>query len=83
MAIKRMLVTIMLFAALTLKYYREASMFEESFVGSKGSIPRTHHGCSARISIVENRVIGVEYVSDPMPEMADDHCDEIFENCAQ
>lgn len=68
---------------LLLKYYKEASMFEESFVGSKGSIPGIHHGCWATISIQEERVIGVEYKSTTTPGIHDDHCDEIFENCAQ
>lgn len=58
-------------------------MFEESFMGSKGSRSVTHHGCWASISISEDRVIGVEYKSVPTPGIADDHCDEIFENCAR
>lgn len=67
---------------IVLKYYKEAPMFEESFVGSKGSISGIHHGCWASISISEDRVIGVEYRSVPSPGIADDHCDEIFETCA-
>lgn len=68
---------------IVLKYYKEASMFEESFVASKGSRAGIHHGCWASISISEDRVIGVEYKSVPTPGIADDHCDEIFKACAQ
>jgi hypothetical protein len=66
-----------------LKYYKEAPMLEESFVGSKGSTARSHHGCWASVSIVGERVIGVTYESVPTPAAADDHCEEIFEACAQ
>jgi hypothetical protein len=65
-----------------LKYYREAPMLEESFVGSKGSTARSHHGCWASVSIVGERVIGVTYQSVPTPAADDDHCEEIFEACA-
>lgn len=68
---------------IVLKYYKEASMFEESFVASKGSRAGIHHGCWANISISQDRVIGVEYKSVPTPGIADDHCDEIFQACVQ
>ncbi len=67
---------------IVLKYYKEAPMFEESFMGSKGSRSGTHHGCWASISMSEDRVIGVEYKSVPTRGTANDHCDEIFKNCA-
>jgi hypothetical protein len=66
-----------------LNYYKEASMFEKSFPGSKASRSGAHHGCWARISISEDRVIGIEYRSVPTAGIADDHCDEIFQKCAQ
>ncbi|MBA5864196.1 MAG: hypothetical protein GDA65_15995 [Nitrospira sp. CR1.1] len=63
---------------IVLNYYAEAPMFEESFMGSKGSRSGNHHGCWVRISLREDLFIGVEYKSVPTPGIADDHCDEIF-----
>lgn len=64
-----------------LKYYQEAPMFEESFMGSKSSHAGTHHGCWANVSLLDNRIIGIEFKSVPTPGSADDHCEDIFEPC--
>lgn len=64
-----------------LVYYREASQFEESFAGSKGSYPRVHHGCRATITIMEDRVKEVRYEGDPDPDRDQDHCEDMFEPC--
>lgn len=66
-----------------LTYYKEAPLLEESFVGSKGSKSGIHHGCKAKVSLKDDRVTQVQYQSVPRGYVADDHCDEIFETCAQ
>jgi hypothetical protein len=62
-------------------YYKEASLLEESFAGSKGSIAKIHHGCRAKVQLKGNRVTGVSYQSVPNSYHDEDHCDEIFESC--
>ena len=66
-----------------LKYYKEASMFEESGVFSKSSRAGVHHGCWAYLLLTDDRVVGVEYRSVPRSVGAADHCEEIFQLCAQ
>lgn len=66
-----------------LTYYKEASQFEESFPGSKSSVARAHHGCWALLRLENEVVTGVEYRSVPKDSHHYDHCDEIFEHCAQ
>jgi len=66
-----------------LAYYKEASMFEESFATSKASRPGAHHGCWARLLMEEDRVVGVEYRSVQPSVDASDHCVEIFRTCVQ
>lgn len=66
-----------------LKYYREAPMFEESSVFSKTSRAGVHHGCWAYLLLTDDRVVGVEYRSVPSSVDATDHCEEIFQVCAQ
>ena len=63
-------------------YYKEASLLEESFPGSKGSIAESHHGCRAKVQFKGNRVTGVSYQSVPNSYHDEDHCDEIFESCS-
>ncbi len=63
-------------------YYKEASLLEESFPGSKGSIAKIHQGCRAKVQFKGNRVMGVDYQSVPNSYHDEDHCDEIFELCA-
>ncbi len=64
-----------------LKYYKEASLLEESFPGTKSSFPRTHHGCWAVLHLTNDVVTEVQYRSVPKDYEDDDHCDEIFEPC--
>jgi len=64
-----------------LKYYKEASILEESSFVSKSSFPRVHHGCWATLALKNERVEGIQYNSVPSSYKDDDHCDEIFENC--
>ncbi len=64
-----------------LRYYKEASILEESFSGSKSSVPRIHHGCWATLGLKNDRVEGVRYDSVPSSYEDEDHCDEIFRNC--
>ena len=66
-----------------LSYYKEAPMFEESFVSSKSSRSGAHHGCWAHLLIGDDRVVGVEYRSVPRSVDATDHCEEIFHTCGQ
>jgi len=64
-----------------LKYYKEASILEESFPASKSAVARVHHGCWATLGLKNDRVEGVQYDSVPSSYKSDDHCDEIFQNC--
>jgi len=66
-----------------LRYYKEAPMFEESTVFSKGSRPGVHHGCWANLLVVKDRIVGAEYRS--APESLEDFslCEQIFEPCVQ
>jgi hypothetical protein len=64
-----------------LKYYKEASILEESSFVSKSSFPRVHHGCWATLALKNDRVEGIQYNSVPSSYKDEDHCDEIFENC--
>ncbi|HJT20293.1 MAG TPA: hypothetical protein VJ746_07470 [Nitrospira sp.] len=67
--------------ATELKYYKEASQFEESFPVSKSSFARIHHGCWAFLRLDNEVVTGVQYRSVPEDAVEYDHCDEIFESC--
>jgi hypothetical protein len=64
-----------------LRYYREAPLLEESFVGSKGSHPRPHHGCWAELIVKDEHIIEVRYRSVPANVDSSDHCEEIFARC--
>lgn len=64
-----------------LKYYKEASILEESSFVSKSSFPRVHHGCWATLGLKNDRVEGVQYDSVPPSSRHEDHCDQIFANC--
>ena len=66
-----------------LKYYKEAPMFEESFVFSKASRSGIHHGCWASLLLTDDHVVGVEYKSVPSSVDAADHCEQIFQSCVQ
>ncbi|OQW32357.1 MAG: hypothetical protein A4E20_13945 [Nitrospira sp. SG-bin2] len=67
---------------LILRYYKEASMFEESRPFLKGSQPGVHHGCWASLLIENDRVTGVEFRTVPEGvEPQNDECLEIFQGC--
>jgi hypothetical protein len=63
------------------RYYKEAPMLEESFVGSKGSKAGIHGGCWAHVLLSEDRIAGVEYRPVPETLKATDQCEEIFRSC--
>ena len=69
--------------AVVLTYYKESPMLEESFMGTKGSVPRAHHGCRAKVTLKDDKVVDVTYQSVPSSFAAEDHCEEIFENCVR
>lgn len=66
-----------------LRYYKEASMFEESAVFLKGSRPGAHHGCWANLLVADNRIVGAEYISAPESLEEVHLCEQIFESCIQ
>lgn len=66
---------------LVLRYYREATMFDESGVFLKGSRPGVHRGCWVSLLLDKDHVVGTEYRS--APESLGDVrlCDGIFASC--
>jgi hypothetical protein len=65
-----------------LRYYKEASMLEESRPLLKGSMPGVHHGCWASLLISNDQVTGVEFRTVPeRAENEDDECEAIFRGC--
>lgn len=64
-------------------YHKDAGPLEESFPASKGSVPVPRHACRARVTLQQDRVVGVEYQGTPPSVDAFDHCEEIFARCAQ
>lgn len=62
-------------------YYKEAPMLQESFPASKGSFPKPHHGCWAKVVLEEGRVTGIGYQSDPDTFDALSQCEAIFAAC--
>ena len=64
-----------------LRYYKEASVLEESFAASKSSVARIHHGCWVTLGLINDRVEGVQYDSVPASYRHEGHCDEIFASC--
>jgi hypothetical protein len=64
------------------RYYKEASMFEESTSTSKASQSTMHHGCWASLRIEDKQVTGVEFRTVPEGiEQLDDECEELFAKC--
>jgi len=65
------------------RYYKEASLLEESSTISKGSRAGIHHGCWATLLIENDRVSGIEFRTVPEGrEQYNDECVEIFQNCS-
>lgn len=58
-----------------LMFYKEASLLEESFPISKGSVSQPHHGCLAHVQLREGRVDSVHYHAVPPSHAGYDHCD--------
>jgi hypothetical protein len=67
---------------LILRYYKEASLLEESHPTSKSSHSRTHEGCWTSLLIEEERVTGVQFRS--VPDLEDSlhvECQRQFQSC--
>ena len=60
-------------------FYQGASLLEESFPVSKGSLLQIHNGCLAHAQLREGRVDSVHYHAVPPSYAGHDHCDAIFE----
>jgi len=60
-------------------FYQGASLLEESFPVSKGSLLQIHHGCLAHAQLREGRIDSVHYHAVPPSYAGHDHCDAIFE----
>jgi hypothetical protein len=68
---------------MVLRYYKEASMFEESRPFLKGSQPGLHHGCWASVLIENDHITGVEFRTVPKAaEKHADECEELFQACS-
>jgi hypothetical protein len=64
-----------------LVFYKEAPLLEESFPGSKSSMPLVHHGCMAHAHLQDGRVQAIHYHAVPPTYPDYGHCDEIFASC--
>ncbi len=64
-----------------LRYFRKASILEESGTASKGSSPGVHHGCWVSVMVQDDRVEAVHYRFVPDFVDASDDCEEILSNC--
>lgn len=64
-----------------LLYHKDASAFDHSFFGSKASLGAVHHGCTAVLTLTDDRVVSVEYQPEPPSVAGEDHCEEIFYRC--
>jgi len=64
------------------RYYKKASLLEESTPTAKSSRPTAHHGCWASLRIEDHQVTGVEFRTEPEGiEKLDDECEELFAKC--
>lgn len=64
-----------------LTYRRSAPVFEESFAGSKASVPCPRHACEATVVLKGDRVSEVRYSPVPRTLGGCEHCEEIFRKC--
>jgi hypothetical protein len=64
-----------------LTYHRTAPVFEESFAGSKSSVPCPRHACEAVVVLKGDRVTEVRYHPKPYSLGGCEHCEEIFQMC--
>ena len=65
------------------RYYREATLLEESMVSSKGSRSAVHHGCWATVTLQQDQVDQVHYRFVPSSIDASKECEEIFARCQE
>lgn len=64
-----------------LLYHKDAPAFDQSFFGSKASVGSVRHGCTAVLTLKDDRVVEVEYRPEPPSVAGEDHCEEIFYRC--
>lgn len=64
-----------------LTYRRTAPVFEESFAGTRGSVPCPRHGCEAVIVLKDGRVTEARYHPSPPSVGGCEHCEEILQRC--
>ncbi len=64
-----------------LRYYREASILEESRPVGKGSFATIRHGCWATVVLVDDHVVDVHYRFVPPTFDASNDCEDMFDSC--
>ncbi|SPP66306.1 conserved exported hypothetical protein [Nitrospira lenta] len=65
-----------------LTYQKSSGPLEGSFPGIKGSRPEgARHGCTATLTLQDDRVIQVQYRTTPDSSDLHEHCEEIFRCC--
>ncbi|HYM37685.1 MAG TPA: hypothetical protein VES96_04740 [Nitrospiraceae bacterium] len=64
-----------------LVFYKEASLLDESFAGSRSSVPQIHRGCMAHVELQDDRFHHIHYHAVPSTHQEHLYCDEIFESC--
>ncbi|HXF04744.1 MAG TPA: hypothetical protein VNM72_04935 [Blastocatellia bacterium] len=65
-----------------LTYHRESGLLEGSSPGSKSSRPEgARHGCTAIVTLQNDRVTEVQYHMTPESTATHEHCEEIFQRC--
>lgn len=62
-------------------YHGAAPLFEQSFPGSKASVPCPRHACDAVVTLKDGRVTDVRYHPRPPSLGGCEHCEEIFRKC--
>jgi len=65
-----------------LTYQKSSGPLEGSFPGAKGSRPEgARHGCTATLTLQDDRVFQVQYRTTPDSSDLHEHCEEIFRRC--
>ncbi|MBY0249585.1 MAG: hypothetical protein K2Q17_18185 [Nitrospiraceae bacterium] len=65
-----------------LTYQKSSGPLEGSFPGAKGSRPEgARHGCTATLTLQDDRVFQVQYRTTPDSSDLHEHCEEIFRHC--
>lgn len=62
-------------------YHGAAPLFEQSFPGSKASVPCPRHACDAVVTLKDGRVTDVRYHPRPPSLGGCEHCEELFRAC--